>query len=77
VPGRGSRFSFTVPLATPQLVDSEGDETRDARRETAVSNVSLATRRLVDFEGEEVAETQGVKARLVVTDTAAQVEDNP
>ena len=24
-PGRGSRFSFTLPLATPQLVDSEGD----------------------------------------------------
>jgi PAS domain S-box-containing protein len=25
-PGRGSRFSFTVPLATPRLVDLEGDE---------------------------------------------------
>src|SRR6266540_1535670 len=49
-PGRGSRFSFTVPLATPRLVDLEGD----GRPETAGSSAPLATPRLMDFEGDAV-----------------------
>src|SRR6185436_9713573 len=56
-PGRGSRFSFTVPLATPRLVDFE-EEAEGASHpkgtRSAVGSVSLATYRLVDIEGDEV-----------------------
>jgi PAS domain S-box-containing protein len=33
-PGRGSRFSFTVPLATPQLVDSERGTAEEVQNAT-------------------------------------------
>jgi len=73
-PGRGSRFSFTVPLATPQLMDLEDDqagrsqETGDGRQETPRVSVPLAVPRLVDFEGEEVAGAKETQLRLL-TDT--------
>jgi hypothetical protein len=78
-PGRGSRFSFTVPLATPRLVDFEGDEVAGGRRETAIASVSLATPRLVDIESDKVAGTQGAEdaQRLTMSDTVAQVGENP
>ena len=70
-PGRGSRFSFTVPLATPQLVDLEEDgrrETGDGRRELASGSVSLAVPRLVDFGEEHVSRSKEAQPRLL-TDT--------
>src|SRR3954471_24976426 len=73
-PGRGSRFSFTVPLATPQLVDLEGDgrpETEDGGRETAGGSAPPATPRLVDFEGNED------ERRLTVADTATHAGKPP
>jgi PAS domain S-box-containing protein len=68
-PGRGSRFSFTLPLATPQLVDLEGDEadrrqeTGNRKQETPNGSVSQAMPRLVDFGG--------------VAETATRVEESP
>jgi len=68
-PGRGSRFSFSLPLATPQLVDLEGDEadrrqeTGNRKQETPNGSVSQAMPRLVDFGG--------------VAETATRVEESP
>jgi len=62
-----------VPLATPQLVDLEGDEVvGEAGRQTVDGSVPLATPRLVDLEGDKLAETP----RLTVADMTAQAGEN-
>ena len=74
-PGRGSRFSFTVPLATPRLVDLEGDGSPEMEDDSA----PLATQRLVDFDGDEVEQSLSAKdkRRITVGDTAAQAGEEP
>jgi len=54
-PGRGSRFSFTVPLATPQLVDLEGEqavEKADRQLEAAEQSRKIVPQ-LVDLASNE------------------------
>jgi PAS domain S-box-containing protein len=74
-PGRGSRFSFTVPLATPRLVDLEGDGSPEMEDDSA----PLATQRLVDFDGDEVEQSLSAKdkRRITVSDTVAQAGEDP
>jgi len=59
-PGRGSRFSLTVPLATPRLVDLEGD----GSQAPGEAEVSLATPRSVDPEGDGSPEMEDDSAPL-------------
>jgi PAS domain S-box-containing protein len=61
VPGRGARFSFTVPLATPQLVDLEGDGSREIE-----DSAPLVASRLI--EDDQVVKTNEAQLKLL-TDT--------
>jgi signal transduction histidine kinase len=49
-PGRGARFSFTLPLATPQLADSESATPK--ANSAPPATVPLTTHLLTDMTGE-------------------------